>query len=130
MARCSSCQRRRRPCPSGELVLEGPDPRRGTLAPVALSFPHSSVGIRRLACPPCSSSWPLGVSRIAHTVRGRFAMLRTKALRERETLDERDILEITGPRPRRRWRTGRFRTRDLRPGQEGSKDFAKRAQVA
>jgi hypothetical protein len=54
-------------------------------------------------------------------------MLRTKALRERETLDEGDILEITGPRPRRRWRTGKF---DLRPAQEGSKDFAKRAQVA
>jgi hypothetical protein len=53
-------------------------------------------------------------------------MLRTKALRERETLDEGDILEITGPRPRR-WRTGKF---DLRPAQEGSKDFAKRAQVA
>jgi hypothetical protein len=56
-------------------------------------------------------------------------MLRTKALRERETLDEGDILEIIGPRPHR-WRTGRSRTRDLRPGQEGSKDFAKRAQVA
>ena len=32
-------------------------------------------------------------------------MLRTKAV-ERETLDEGDILEITGPRPPR-WRTGR-----------------------
>ena len=56
-------------------------------------------------------------------------MLRTKALRERETLDEGDILEITGPCPRR-WRTGRSRTRDLRPAQEGSKHFAKRAQLA
>jgi hypothetical protein len=46
-----------------------------------------------------------------------------------ETLDEGDILEITGPCPRR-WRTGRSLVRDLRPGQEGSKDFAKRAQVA
>jgi hypothetical protein len=56
-------------------------------------------------------------------------MLRTKAGRERETLDERDLLEVTGSRPRRRWRTGRSRTRDLRPAQEGSKDFAMRAQV-
>jgi hypothetical protein len=37
------------------------------------------------------------VSRIVHPARGRFAMLRTKALLERETLDEGDILEVTGP---------------------------------
>jgi hypothetical protein len=57
-------------------------------------------------------------------------MLRTKALRERETLDEGDILEVTGPCPHRRWRTGRSLTRDLRPAQGGSEDFAKRAQLA
>jgi hypothetical protein len=57
-------------------------------------------------------------------------MLRTKAPRERETLDEGDILEVTGPCTHRRWRTGRSLTRDLRPAQGGSEDFAKRAQLA
>ena len=56
-------------------------------------------------------------------------MLRTRALLERETLDEGDILEVTGLPPAA-GRTGRSRTRGLRPGQEGSKDFAKEHRVA
>jgi hypothetical protein len=56
-------------------------------------------------------------------------MLRTKALLERETLDEGIYWRSQATRPRR-WRTGKSLVRYLRPGQEGSKGFAKRAQVA
>jgi hypothetical protein len=46
-----------------------------------------------------------------------------------ETLD-RDILEVTGIPPASPLENRKVLVRDLRPGQEGSKDFAKRAQVA
>jgi hypothetical protein len=47
-----------------------------------------------------------------------------------ETLDEGDILEVTGIPPASPLENRKVLVRDLRPGQEGSKDFAKRAQVA
>jgi len=56
-------------------------------------------------------------------------MLRTKALLERETLDEGDILEVTGLSPAP---LEKRKVPDEGPSARSgrSKDFAKRAQVA